>query len=127
VVEVGGLDTRVMPRAEVIAVLLVDQPTSVAASPVAAFRVLADAIGADRAALAAVVTRVEDAPIPLDRITAPTLVLCGRDDPLAVRPEVLAAAIPQAQLLIVPGDHLTAVRHPDFAPAITTFTTPTPN
>ncbi len=49
------------------------------------------------------------------------MVLVGADDPLAARPEVLAAAIPGATLRMVPGDHLGAVAVPEFAPAIVDF------
>ena len=44
--------------------------------------------------------------VALERIGAPTLVLAGAADPLAVRPETLAQAIPQARLQIVSGDHM---------------------
>ncbi|MDG6101704.1 alpha/beta fold hydrolase [Dactylosporangium aurantiacum] len=121
VVELGGLDTRVVPPAEIAAVLLTSSPAAVEASPAAAFRVLADAIGADRAALAAQVHAAHRTPIALDRITAPTLVLAGRDDNLAARPEVLAGAIPGARWRLVSGDHMTAVRAPAYAPAVVEF------
>jgi pimeloyl-ACP methyl ester carboxylesterase len=45
-------------------------------------------------------------------ITAPTLVLAGDDDPRAVRPEVLAGAVPGATLTPVPGNHLECGRRP---------------
>jgi pimeloyl-ACP methyl ester carboxylesterase len=121
VVELGGLDTRVMPPAEVAAVLLMSSPAAVEASPAAAFRLLADAVGADRAALAAQVHAAHRTPIALDRITAPTLVLAGRDDALAARPEVLAAAIPGARWRLVSGDHMTALRAPAYSPALVEF------
>ncbi|MEV4510635.1 alpha/beta fold hydrolase [Dactylosporangium sp. NPDC049525] len=121
VVELGGLDTRVMPPAEVSAVLLASSPAAVEASPAAAFRLLADAVGADRAALAAQVQAAHHTPIALDRITAPTLVLVGQDDALAARPEVLAGAIPGARWRVVSGDHMTALRAPAYAPALVEF------
>ncbi|MET7419482.1 alpha/beta fold hydrolase [Dactylosporangium sp. NPDC005555] len=121
VAELGGLDTRVMPPAELAAVLLTSSPAAIEASPAAAFRLLADAVGADRAALAAQVHAAHRSPIALDRITAPTLVLVGQDDVLAARPEVLAAAIPGARWRVVSGDHLTALRSPAYAPALIEF------
>ncbi|WP_327010288.1 alpha/beta hydrolase [Dactylosporangium sp. NBC_01737] len=121
VAELGGLDTRVMPPAEVTAVLLTSSRSAIEASPAAAFRLLADAVGADRAALAAQVSAAHRTPIALDRITAPTLVLVGQDDALAARPEVLAAAIPGARWRIVSGDHMTALRAPAYAPALVKF------
>ncbi|MDP9795589.1 pimeloyl-ACP methyl ester carboxylesterase [Catenuloplanes nepalensis] len=122
-VERGGVDSRVLPQGEVIAVLLADSPTAIAASPAMAFRALADAVGADRRALAAQITAAHRTPIPLHEITADTLVLCGRDDPFAARPEILAAAIPRARLRRIPGDHLGAVRDPAFAAALVDFLT----
>lgn len=49
------------------------------------------------------------------------LVAAGRDDALAARPEVLAAAIPGARWRLVSGDHMTALRAPAYAPAIVEF------
>lgn len=121
VVELGGLDSRVLPPAEVTAVLLTSSPSAIEASPAAALRMLADAVGADRAALAAQVAAAHHTPIALDRITAPTLVLVGRDDPLAARPQVLAGAIPGARWRVVSGDHMTALRAPAYAPALVEF------
>ncbi len=52
--------------------------------------------------------------IDLDAVSAPTLVLGGRDDLSTPRPvvEALAQAIPGAVLDMVPGAHLTAFTHP---------------
>ncbi|GGM76823.1 alpha/beta fold hydrolase [Dactylosporangium sucinum] len=121
VAELGGLDTRAMPPPEVTAVLLTESPSAVEASPAKAFRQLADAVGADRVALAAQVGAAHESPIGLDKITAPTLVLVGSDDALAARPEVLAAAIPGARWRAVAGDHLTALRSPAYIPALLEF------
>jgi pimeloyl-ACP methyl ester carboxylesterase len=123
VAELGGVDTRVLPPAEVAAVLLTSSQAAVEASPAAPFRMLADAIGADRVALAAQVNAAHQAPIALDRITAPTLVLVGEDDTLAERPQVLAAAIPGARWRLVSGDHMTSVRAAAYAPALVEFLT----
>jgi pimeloyl-ACP methyl ester carboxylesterase len=120
VVELGGVDTRVVPNEMLVGALLADDPSQ--ASPAATgFRMLADAIGGDRLALAAQARSVHCEPIPLGRITAPTLVLAGDADPLAARPEVLAAAIPGASLVAVPGDHQLAVLSPLFSSAILGF------
>jgi len=122
--ELGGVDRTAVPTAEVRAALLAEDPATVRLSPAAGFRQLADAIGADRVALAAVASAGRPRTIALDRITVPTLVLCGKDDLLATRPEVLAAAIPGAVLRVVPGDHLSAVREPEFVASIVDFLTP---
>nr|BFE60677.1 alpha/beta hydrolase [Dactylosporangium thailandense] len=119
--ELGGLDTRAMPPSEVAAVLLTESRTAVEASPAAGFRTLADAVGADRVALAAQVNAANRTPIALERITAPTLVLAGAEDPLATRPQDLAAAIPGARWRVVSGDHLTALRSPAYIPALLDF------
>lgn len=121
VVELGGVDTRVVPRAALAEALLAGDPASITDSQAARFRLLADTVGADREALAAEVMAAHPEAIALDRIAVPTLVLAGRDDPLARRPEVLAAAIRGATLRLVDGDHLSAVVAADFAPAIVAF------
>ena len=121
IVELGGVDTRVVPDDLIAAALVADDPSVVEHPGARGFRALADALGADRFALAAQATAVHKAPIALDRIAAPTLVLVGDDDPLGARPEVLAAALPDGRVRVVTGDHLTAVTAPDFAPALVGF------
>lgn len=121
VVELGGVDTRALPSAALVAALEADDPSRIADPAVARFRAFADAVGADRLALAAHARVVHATPIALERIGAPTLVLVGESDPLAARPEILQAAIPDAALRIVSGDHLGALADPGFAPAIVAF------
>jgi pimeloyl-ACP methyl ester carboxylesterase len=121
VVELGGLDTTAVPKEEVAAVLLADDPATVAGNVAAGFRSLADLVDADRVALAAAATAARTGLLPLGAITAQTLVLAGSEDTLARRPEVLAAAIPAATLELVPGDHLAAVADPAFARALVSF------
>ncbi len=75
----------------------------------------------DRLALAAHARVVHAGPLPLGDITAPTLVVAGDADPLAVRPQVLADAVPGARVAVVPGDHLGAVRAPAFVEALVGF------
>lgn len=129
VVDVGGIDHRAFgPDRErafagLLAAFETDDPAEV---PVAStpFRVLADLLQADRLALAAVATGLADGVPPrmeLTSVKVPTLVLAGEDDPLATEPERLAAAIPDAKLRVVPGDHLGAVLHPDFSAALVEF------
>ena len=121
VVATGGVDTRHVPNAAIVEALLAEDPSTISHPAAVPFRLFADAIGADRKALAAQASVVHAQPIPLDRITAPTLVTAGHDDPLAVRPEALAAAIPGATPLVVKGDHRAAVADPAFARAIADF------
>jgi pimeloyl-ACP methyl ester carboxylesterase len=86
-----------------------------------AFRAFADSTGADRHALAALVRGRLRRVLPVDRVTAPTLVVVGVDDVLARHPERLAEAIAGARLVQVPGDHLSAVFQPELAGAIVGF------
>lgn len=121
VVETGGVDTRHLPNAALVEALLAEDPSTIRHPAAVPFRQFADAIGADRRALAAQARVVHAQPIALDRITAPTLITAGDNDPLAVHPERLAAAIPGARSLLVKGDHRAAVADPAFAQAIATF------
>jgi pimeloyl-ACP methyl ester carboxylesterase len=121
VVEVGGVDTRVISNEVLRAALQADDPASIDDPGAAAFRAFADAMEGDRHALAAQAASVHAAPIPLQRIMAPTLVLAGDVDPLAVRPQVLADAIPGAMVQMLSGDHFGAVTDPACAQAIVDF------
>ncbi|NGM51103.1 alpha/beta hydrolase [Caulobacter sp. 602-2] len=121
VVATGGVDTRHVPGDAIVQALLVEDVSAIEHPAAAPFRLFADAIGADRKALAAQASVVHAQPIALDRITAPTLVIAGDDDPLAVHPDRLAAAIPGARSQLVSGDHRSAVAAPAFAEAIVAF------
>jgi pimeloyl-ACP methyl ester carboxylesterase len=87
-----------------------------------AFRAFAEQQGNDMAALAAVQrsTRSFDRD-KLSEVRNPVLVLIGEKDALVGPADQLATAIPGAQLVKVPGDHLTAVVKPEFARAIVAF------
>jgi pimeloyl-ACP methyl ester carboxylesterase len=124
VVELGGVDTRILPNDALVEALRADDPGSIIDRQGAEFRAFADAVGADRLALAAQAASVHASPIPLDRIAAPTLVLAGDADPLAERPAVLADAIPAAELRMLRGDHLAAVGDPGFASSVVEFLRP---
>ena len=121
VVELGGVDTRVIGNQALVAALEADDPAAVADPEAAGFRLFADAPGADRRALAAHARAVHASPSALDRIAAPTLVVAGEADPLAARPEVLAAAVPGARVERVPGDRMAAAADPRFAVLIVEF------
>jgi len=120
-VELGGVDTRVLAPHVLRDALLADDPADVTDPFAAAFRAFIDAGGADRLALAAQAAAVHTRPLPLDAVRVPTLVLAGRDDPLAARPEVLARALPDATSRLVGGDHGGALSDPGFIEGIVTF------
>ncbi len=121
VIECGGVDRRAVPNDAIIHALSVEDPATIQVPQAAAFRKLADALGADRKALVAQATSIYRGEIALDRISAPTLILAGDADPLAIRPAVLCEAIPGATLRILSGDHIGAIADPRFLQAIVEF------
>jgi pimeloyl-ACP methyl ester carboxylesterase len=123
VVELGGVDTRVLPAPALAAALRAGDPADLAdLDPVVrAFREFAEGTGNDLLALAAQADAVHDRPLDLAAVTAPTLVLTGDADPLAARPAVLAAAVPDGRSRLVPGDHGSALADPGFAAAVAGF------
>ncbi len=87
-----------------------------------AFRSFAEQQGNDMAALAAIQrsTREFDRG-KLAEVRNPVMVLIGEGDVLVGPADQLAAAIPGAKLVKVPGDHLTAVAKPEFKQAVIAF------
>jgi pimeloyl-ACP methyl ester carboxylesterase len=121
VVEVGGVDTRVIPNLALAEALEADDPATIENAAARQFRQFADGIGGDRLALAAQARAVHKDPIAFDAISARTLVLVGDRDDLAARPEVLAGAIGGARLEVVEGDHLGALADPAFTATLVDF------
>jgi len=121
VVECGGVDRRTVSNESIIEALSAADPASIAGPEAAAFRTLADALGGDREALVAQASAVYRGGVALGRIRAPTLILAGAEDPMAVRPQVLADAIPNAELRALAGNHVEALGDPRFARAIVDF------
>jgi pimeloyl-ACP methyl ester carboxylesterase len=121
VIECGGVDRRAVSNESIIEALGAEDPASLTSPEASAFRGLADALGADREALIAQASSIYRGDIALGSISAPTLVLAGDEDPLAVRPEVLADAIGDATLRIVSGDHIQALADPSFTRSIVDF------
>ena len=117
--ELAGRQRRRMAR--VVEGLEATDPAEVTEPSGAAFRAFATATGADLGALAAVARSGAIERLAVERITAPTLVLVGADDALAVDADKLAAAIPGAALRVVPGNHLSAVTKPEFRDALLSF------
>lgn len=117
----GGVDTRVLDRGLLAEGLRADD---VSAYPplVQAFRGGIEMMGNDRFALAAHAESYTHGGISgLERIKAPTLLIAGDTDPLAARPEILAASIPDCGLAIVPGDHVQARLTPEFTQSAMAF------
>jgi pimeloyl-ACP methyl ester carboxylesterase len=87
------------------------------------FRLFADRTGADVGALAAMQrsTRGTFDPAKLADVTLPVMVLIGEGDTLVGSADKLAAAIPGAKFVKVPGDHLTAVGAPALKSAVLGF------
>jgi pimeloyl-ACP methyl ester carboxylesterase len=120
VVEVGGVDTRVLPN-DVLAEALLADGSAPLPPEVVGMGASAESAGADLPSLAAQARSAHQGGVDLAAITARTLVIAGDDDPLARRPEVLAGAIAGARLRVVAGDHGTAVGSPGFRAAIVDF------
>ena len=76
----------------------------------------------DRVAAGHLLRTFEDAhPEWLDAFAKPTLVVCGdRDQDNGSAPD-LAAALPNAELELVPGTHMSSVTEPSFGTAIASF------
>ena len=121
VVECGGVDRRSISNESIVEALSADDPSAVNGSGASMFRALADALGADREALVAQARAVYRGGVDLQGISARTLLLAGTEDPLADRPQVLARAIPGAELRYVAGDHAGAVADPLFTSSIVSF------
>lgn len=120
-VRLPGLRGRPIPRKAISDAMLARSVTSIRNPALVGFRLLADVLWADRRALAAQAAAFHGKPIALDRITAPTLVLAGRDDPFAARPNLLQQAIPGSRLLLVPGNHTSVLSKLVFREAIADF------
>lgn len=121
VIECGGVDRRAVSNDSIIDALNVDDPSTLTDPGAQGFRMLADALGCDREALIAQARAVHRDGVELERITATTLILAGDEDPLAIRPQVLAQAIPGAELRIISGNHVGALGDPRFAQSIVEF------
>jgi pimeloyl-ACP methyl ester carboxylesterase len=119
VVEPPG-PSAALDRAALADALEASDPATVTAPLLRAFRRFAERTGADLGALAAQARAEHPTPVPVDRVSAETLVLAGDRDPLAGRPEVLAAAL-GAELVVIPGDHLSAVADPHFVHELLRF------
>jgi len=102
--------------------LLVEDPSTITDPIAAQFRTLADSVRADRRALAAYASaEPPDVVGLLGQIHVPALIIAGIDDELAGSPEDLAARIPGATAVTVPGDHFTSNSQPSLHDAVIEF------
>ena len=60
-------------------------------------------------------------PALLAQVTMPTLVVCGNQDRDNGSPDELVAALPDAELAVIPGTHMSCVTKPDLGEAIRDF------
>jgi pimeloyl-ACP methyl ester carboxylesterase len=76
----------------------------------------------DRTAARLLLQSVDDtAPGALAELTMPTLVVCGADDHDNGSARELAAALPDARYIEVPGNHMSSVTKPELGDAIVGF------
>lgn len=99
-------------------------PETIADPLLKSFRRFADEQGEDRLALAAL-TRAQDPPFTREEVASlsvSTLVVAGSRDELAGDPRMLAALIPGAKAVTLPGcDHFSAIPHALFKAAVFDF------
>jgi len=122
----GSGQASIATRAQVDAIadgLLAADKSEITDATALAFRTFAEATGGDLAALAAI-QRARSGPPNEDvlrMVAVPTLVLNGERDTLVGPLYSFAKAIPQAELQLVPGDHISAVVKPEFRQALVAF------
>lgn len=119
IVEVGGLDIRVV-ETDLLAAVFRSEPNDHEAPELAEWRDGAAQLGLDVLALAALAESLQVDGIDTAAIVQRPLVVTGADDFFAERPEVLARAIPNASLLLVPGNHTSTLDHPLVHQALVT-------
>ncbi len=122
-VGVGVVQGRGPAGAEgIAAALTAPDASSIADATARGFRRFAESTGADREALAAVMRAgMGEGTQSIDALSIPALVICGDKDELVGPPQALADLLSSAELVIVNGDHLTAVGDPRFRNAIADF------
>lgn len=120
IVRSGGVDRRVLDTEELATGLRAGSADGLS-DMVKAFRTGAIERQNDLLALAAHCDAIADRVIDFGAIRAETLVMAGRTDPLAPRPEVIAGAIAGARVQLVPGDHTVSRRSPEYRDALVDF------
>ncbi len=78
--------------------------------------------GGDPVALLHVLgTFVDTSDAELARIAPPAAVICGVEDDDNGSPQALAEALPNGRVIVVPGNHMSAVVKPQLGQAIADF------
>ena len=123
------LARRMGGRPGVTRALLAKDPSTITNPVAKGFRVFAERNKNDLEALAAYqqAQRALVDKAALAGISIPVLVVIGESDALVGSPRELVAAIPGAELVVIPGrDHLTVVADARFKEAVVTFLTDSP-
>jgi len=120
VVKFGGVDRSRVPPEVLAACLRADDPSDFP-EMVQKFRAGLVARGGDLLAAAAHCDTLKPRILPLETINIPVLVIAGVDDPIASNPDQLVAALPDARLVLVPGDHGAARLQEGFTAAAIDF------
>jgi pimeloyl-ACP methyl ester carboxylesterase len=121
IIECGGVDRRALANDSIIEALQAENAEALTERGARAFRQLADALNSDRDALVAQARSIHRGGVELELIEIPALVLAGEEDPLAIRPQVLAEALPHGRLQLLTGDHMSALADPRFTTSIVEF------
>jgi pimeloyl-ACP methyl ester carboxylesterase len=120
----SGLVTGIGPPEPIAAALRAPSPDEVTDANALGFRRFADRTGGDREALATCISasRQTLSPSDLARLSGPVLVAVGSEDGVAGDPHTLAALIPGAEAVVIPGrDHMKAVGDPAHKAAVLDF------
>lgn len=128
----GGVGARVLPGAAspfagtmtMAEAMRAEDPAAITEETLRGFRQFADEQGEDRLALAAC-SEGAGRPLSLDDLAGlvpPTVIIAGARDDIAGDPAALAAAIPGAKSVALPGlDHFSAIPHALFKAAVFDF------
>lgn len=122
-VELGGLDTRVVPLSVLADTFRTDDLAEITDPGLLEWRTIVDTAGWDRQALALVAESTQGPGAHPSEVIAPTLLLTGDVDPFAANPSVVVQAMTDARLIVLPGDHTQARYSPLFAASIIEFLT----
>jgi pimeloyl-ACP methyl ester carboxylesterase len=107
-------------RSAIAEALVTDDPSTIENPVAKAFRAFAESTGADRQALAAIQSTSANYELQ-PTLSVRALVITGDKDVLIGSAQGLADRIPNATVVTVTGDHLSAVNDPAFRSSIAAF------